>query len=81
MNEKPEEGQKVCLNDYGINHLTNFYNKKINEKIKTKIFTITDVKKPTYIDHYGIWYVKVNNDQLNKTELNSLCVDLIKIDE
>lgn len=81
MNGKPEEGQKVQLNDLGIEHLKKFYNKKVNEKIKTKTFTVIKVIKPTYLDHYGLWYVKVDDEKLNIAVMNSLCFDLIKIDE
>jgi hypothetical protein len=77
MNRKPEEGQKVRLNNYGIECMSKFYDKKINEKVKETIFTVLSVTKPTYLDHYGLWYVKVNNDQLNRCELNSLFFDAI----
>jgi len=77
VNRKPEEGQKVRLNNYGLERISEFYNKKINEKVRETIFIVLSVTKPTYLDHYGLWYVTVNNTQLNRCELNSLFFDAI----
>jgi len=74
MKEKPKKGQKVELNEQGLKYLSKF----CNTGTESETFIITDVRKPTYCNHYKIWLVKVDNVELNDYELNSLHFDLVE---
>jgi len=74
MKEKPKKGQKVKLNKQGLEYLSKFR----NARIRSGVFTITNVRKPTYLDHYKLWLVKVDDVELSNYELNSLYFDLVE---
>jgi hypothetical protein len=74
MKENPKKGQKVKLNEQGLKYLSKF----CNTRTESETFIITDVRKPTYLDHYKLWLVKVDNVELDNYELNGLHFDLVE---
>lgn len=75
MMAEPNVGQKIRLNDHGLWVI--FNNTRGLKFMKTRVYTITNVKGKVPVEDRDIWYIEIDDEDLNRFLFDSGCFDEI----